>query len=157
MKKTLYSRMKKTLATVLIVFFVMILVTGITREIRVVGQQGSHAYTAEALDRLVGLYYELAALLPVLMGLYYSTRWLMKLSGHSYKLGQQTWAALLFWYSALAVLLGLTLSFGERNTTVLTIGAVMLVVWLSVAYACWRWRRSLRRQEKEQQSQPATP
>ena len=142
--------MKKTLATVLIVFFVMILVTGITRTIRVAAQQVSHDYIAEALGRL-------AAFLLVLTGLYYSTRWLMKLSGHSYKLGQQTWAALLFWYSALAALLGLTLSFVERNTTVLTIGAVMLVVWLSVAYACWRWRRTLRRQEKEQQSQPATP
>jgi hypothetical protein len=44
---------------------------------------------ASALGNLAGMLFDLAFL-------FYSVRWYIKLSGHTYKLARQTWAAILF-------------------------------------------------------------
>jgi hypothetical protein len=93
---------------------------------------GDYAY-------LVG---QLAGMVLIVGFLFYSVRWYLKLSGHTYKVGRQAWASILFWYSLLGVLLGLTLT---RVSGVFGVGAAIL--WVFVALACWKWRKRLRRVE----------
>ena len=77
-----------------------------------------------------------------------SARWRMKLSGHSYKVGRQTVATLLFWYAVFAVFVGLMMPLMERNTFGLTFGAAMIAIWSGIAYACKRWQQRLRTIER---------
>jgi hypothetical protein len=88
-------------------------------------------------------------------GLFYSTRWSIKLSGHTYKVGRQTTAALLFWYSAFATFIGLMMPVYERNKSGLIFGGVMVVIWFSAAYACNRWQKRLRVAERAQMVESA--
>jgi hypothetical protein len=138
--------MKKALAIFLSVWFVVMIIGGTAQASR----EPMHGDIAFALGQLIGF-------LLAVTGLYYSTKWRISLSGHTYRLGRQTWTALLFSYSVFAAFIGLTLLVVERNTIGLSFGGVMLVIWLSVGYVCWRWRRSLRSQEQAQCSQTATP
>jgi len=134
--------MKKTLAIFLIVLFTLMIVgesqVGKTSHL----QQGD---MAGLLGRVI------AFLLPF-VGLYYSTKWLLKCSGHSHKLGRQTWATLLFWYSILAALIGLMMPVFERNLSGLILGGAMVAIWSLSAYACKRWQKRLRASE-----QPSMP
>jgi hypothetical protein len=134
--------MKKTLAIILIVFFVLMIIGASSQTGKNHHQPGD---VAGALGELVGM-------LLLFAGLYYSAKWLMKLSGHTYKVGRQTWAALLFWYSVFAAFIGLIISVYERNTFGFPYGAVMLVIWSGAAYACKRWQRRLRTAELAQHS-----
>jgi hypothetical protein len=142
--------MKKTLAIILIVLFTLMIMgrsnqVGKTPHL----QQGDVA----------GFIGEIVGYVLLYVGLYYSTKWLMKLSGHTYKVGRQTWAALLFWYSILAIFIGLMMPVYERNLSGLIFGGVMVVIWSLSAYACRRWQQRLRTAERAQvtvpQSQPA--
>jgi hypothetical protein len=55
---------------------------------------------------------------------------------------------ILFWYSLLAVLIGLLTAFEERNAFGLVFGAVMVAIWSCSAYACKRWLNRLRAEER---------
>jgi hypothetical protein len=95
---------------------------------------GDYAYLA---GQLVGA-------VLVVCGLFYSVRWYLKLGGHTYKLARQAWASILFAYSLLGVLIGAALT---RMSLVL--GPVAALTWAAVAFGCWRWRRRLRRKERD--------
>jgi hypothetical protein len=92
---------------------------------------------------------QLAALVLLIAGVFYSVRWYMKLSGHTYKLARQAWASILFCYSLLGILIGLAMLpvFMPGRTVPVAFGIVMVAVWTSVAVASWMWRRRLRRAE----------
>jgi hypothetical protein len=132
--------MKKTLAIILIAVFVLMIISAASQTSKTHHQPGD---VAGALGELVGT-------LLLFVGLFYSAKWLMKLSGHTYKVGRQTWAALLFWYSVFAAFTGLIMPVYERNTFGFTYGAVMIVIWSGAAYACKRWQRRLRTAELAQ-------
>ena len=85
----------------------------------------------------------------LVVGLYFSVRWRIKLSGHDYRVGRQTLATILFWYSIVAIFIGLMMPFCARNTFGFTYGAVMTVLWGGVAYACKRWQKRLRAEERK--------
>ena len=94
---------KKLAADALITILVLMIISGGTRTETSV-QPGD---VAGALGRLT-------ALLLLLVGLFLSVRWRVKLSGHNYKVGRQAIAAILFWYSLLAILFGANA--GERDS-----------------------------------------
>src|SRR6266853_2481316 len=99
--------MKKTIAIALIVLFALMIIGASNQAGRTPPlQQGD----------LAGFLGEIVGYLSLFVGLYYSTKWLMKLSGHTYKVGRQTWAALLFWYSVFAAFIGLMMPIYARNT-----------------------------------------
>jgi type II secretory pathway pseudopilin PulG len=91
---------------------------------------------AEAVGQLMGL-------VLLIAGLFYSVRWYMKLDGHTYKLARQAWASILFWYSLLAILVGL----GMAVTISVAVGATMTAIWACLGFVCWKWRGRLRRAE----------
>ena len=133
--------MKKTFAIILIVLFALI----------IMGQsyQVSKTPYLKQGDR-AGFLGEIFDYLLPYVGLYYSTKWLMKLSGHTHKVGRQTWAAILFWYSILAVLIGLMILVYERNVFGLISSGVMVLIWSLSAYACRRWQQRLRIADRSQ-------
>jgi hypothetical protein len=140
--------MKKTLAIILVVLFTL----------TIMGRSNQVGKTPHLQQGdVAGFLGEIIGYLLLFVGLYYSARWLMKLYGHTYKVGRQTTAALLFWYSALAALIGLMMPLYERNRFGLTFGGIMLVAWSGIAYVCKRWQRRLRTAERAQHtvSQPA--
>ena len=96
---------------------------------------------AEATGALIGC-------LSLFVGLYYSARWRMKLAGHTYKIGRQTVAALVFWYSVFAAFIGLVMVLYTQAGFDFKIGAIMIVVWSGVAYVCRRWRQQLQAEER---------
>jgi hypothetical protein len=129
---------KKLCADLLIAFFVFGTVGGSAQATKI--QTPGDVY--EVAGRLTGF-----ALLVV--GLYFSVRWRIKLSGHDYRVGRQTLATILFWYSIVAIFIGLMMPFYARNTFGFTYGAVMTVLWGGVAYACKRWQKRLRAEERK--------
>lgn len=145
--------MKKISANLLVALFVLMIVAAASRA-GIVGPAGS---VSETLGRITG------ALLMV-AGLYYSARWSLKLSGHTYKVGSQTVATIVFWYSLFAVLVGLTMRFYARNTFGFKYAVIMVVVWSIVAYVSKRWQQRLRAVERSRlteasatQSAPRAP
>lgn len=85
--------------------------------------------------------------LLLFVGLFFSVRWKFKLSGHSHKVGRQTTAVILFWYSILAVLVGIAMPFVAKETFGYVFAAGMVLVWSFSAYLCNRWVRRLRAKE----------
>jgi membrane protein implicated in regulation of membrane protease activity len=79
-----------------------------------------------------------------LAGLFFSARWYMKLSGHTYKVGRQTWAAIIFWYSLLAIIVGIGVMY-----KFVWFGVVIVVIWSLAAFACRRWLKRLRKEEQQ--------
>ena len=134
--------MRKTLATILIILLTFMIIAVTSQAGKAPRRQGD---VAGAIGELVGM-------LLWFVGLFYSIRWNIKLHGHTYKLGRQTWAALLFWYSVFAAFIGLMMPLVERSKFGLTLGGFMLVLWVGVAYACRRWQQRLRLAEQAQQS-----
>lgn len=128
---------KKLAADALITILVLMIISGGTRTETSV-QPGD---VAGALGRLT-------ALLLLLVGLFLSVRWRVKLSGHNYKVGRQAIAAILFWYSLLAILFGVLMPLFERSTFTLVVGAVMVAIWSGSAYVSRRWQRRLRSAER---------
>src|ERR1700684_2399158 len=97
--------MKKAVANDLVALFVLMIISsgagvGKTRTVP--------DDVAETVGEIVGE-------LMLFAGLYYSTRWNIKLSGHTYKIDRQTVATILFWYSLFALFVGLMTPLYERN------------------------------------------
>lgn len=134
--------MKKTLAIILIILFVLM----------IIGETSQAGKTHAQAGDIGGAVVDIVFMVLLFAGLFYSARWSIKLSGHTYKVGRQTTAALLFWYSAFATLIGLMMPVFERNRSGLIFGGIMVVIWFSAAYACWRWQKRLRVAERAQQS-----
>ena len=130
-------RGKKLAADALITVFVLMIILVSSRTETSV-QPGD---VAGALGRLT-------AFLLLLVGLFLSARWRIKLSGHNHKVGRQAIAAILFWYSLLAVLFGVLMPLLERSTSILVFGAAMVAIWSGSAYACRGWQRRLRAAEQ---------
>ena len=128
--------MKKVFAGLLVALFIF-LILGIA----INGTRPHDA--AYALGSLVGMILDFTFL-------FFSVRWYIKLSGHSYKLARQTWAAILFWYSMFAVLFGV----GALANRLFAMGVVFLVLWSGIGFACWKWRQRLRRAEAQINSVP---
>jgi hypothetical protein len=139
------KNLKRVFAYVLVAFFVMMIASASSRVIR---QPDNVAQAAGAITGYLLLF----------VGLYYTVKWSMKLSGHTYKVGRQTVAKLPFWYSVVAALVGLMMPLVKRNTFGFGYAAVMLIIWSTVAYACWQWRQRLRRAERSHlQGAPTLP
>ena len=91
---------------------------------------------AEAIGRLLGL-------VIVLAGLFYSTRWLLVLSGRKHKVGRQAFAVLWCCESVLGVLLGLAF----LRSIGLLVGSIIIVV-SSVSFCLtYRWLSRLGKED----------
>lgn len=137
--------MKKICANLLVALFVLLIIGAASRA----GMVGPAANVSETLGRITGV-------LLMVAGLYYSSRWSLKLSGHTYKVGSQTVATIVFWYSLFAVLVGLTMRFYARNTFGFKYAVIMVVVWSTVAYISRRWQQRLRRIERNRLIEAST-
>jgi hypothetical protein len=126
--------MKKFLAGLLVGLFTLLIFGASLNATRTLPQHD----LAYAIGNLAGM------LLNCLF-LFFSVRWYIKLSGHTYKLARQTWAAILLWYSVFAVLCGVAALLGRF----IGMGIMFIVLWSAVGFACWKWRQSLRRREAE--------
>jgi hypothetical protein len=133
---------KKFCADLLIAFFIF-------------GTVGGSAQAA--MMQTPGDVYEVAGRLTgfalLVAGLYFSVRWRIKLSGHDYRVGRQTLATMLCWYAIVAAFIGLMMPYYARNTFGFTYAAVMVLLWGGVAYACKRWQRRLRAEERKRWSE----
>ncbi len=137
--------MKKIFASLLVALFVVMIIGAASRA----GIVGAAASVSETLGRITGV-------LLMVAGLYYSARWSLKLSGHTYKVGWQTVATIVFWYSLFAVFVGLIMPFYARNTFGFKYAVIMVVVWSTVAYVSKRWQQRLRRIERNHLIEAAT-
>ena len=126
--------MKKVVAVLLIAFFTLAIITAPRDD------------QLNPPKDLGGTVVQLIAVLVIIAGLFYSVRWYMKLDGHTYKLARQAWASILFWYSLLATLTGLALMVSVSVAPAIPITALSALL----GFACWKWRRRLRRAEAEQ-------
>src|SRR6267378_8511503 len=115
--------MKKTLAVVLIILFTLM----------IIGETSQAGKSHVQAGDIGGAVVDIVFILLLFAGLYYSARWSVKLSGHTYKVGRQTTAALLFWYSAFATFIGLMTPVFQRNKSSLIFGGVMVAIWFSAA------------------------
>jgi hypothetical protein len=113
------------------------------------GIVGPATNVSETLGRITGV-------LLMVAGLYYSARWSLKLSGHTYKVGWQTVATIVFWYSLFAVFVGLMMPFYARNMFGFKYAVIMVVVWSTVAYVSKRWQQRLRKIERNRLIEAAT-
>jgi len=123
--------MKKVLAGFLIALFTLMNFAGPYHL-----QQHPPQSAAEAIGNMVGLVLDIGFL-------FFSVRWYIMLSGHTYKVNRQAWAVILFWYSVLATLVGLVMIFAVS----VALGAPLVLLWSGVGFACWKWRQRLRRAE----------
>jgi hypothetical protein len=137
--------MKKICANLLVVPFVLMIVGSASRA----GIVGPATNFSETLGRITGV-------LLMVAGLYYSAKWSLKLSGHTYKVGWQTVATIVFWYSLFAAFVGLIMPFYARNTFGFKYAVIMVVVWSTVAYVSKRWQQRLRRIERNRLIEAAT-
>ena len=119
---------KKIEAVVLIVFFTLMVIES---------PRTAQLHPAKDIAEAIG---QLTAILLFVAGLFYSVRWYMKLNGHTYNLSRQAWASILFWYSLLAILIGLVMMVSSS----FAIGAPMAAIWACSGFAFWRWRGRLR-------------
>ena len=104
-----------------------------------IGQSTRHdqgSGLAYAIGRLVGL-------AIVLAGLFYSTRWLLILSGRKHKVGRQAFATLWCVESVLGIFLGFAFIKGIG----LLFGTTVVVVWSASFWLTYRWLAKLRREE----------
>lgn len=145
--------MKKVVANLLVALFVLLIVGAASRA----GIVGPAVNVNETLGRITGV-------LLMVAGLYYSARWSLKLSGHTYKVGSQTVATIVFWYSLFAVFVGLLMPFYAQNMFGFKYAVIMVVVWSTVAYISRRWQQRLRAVERSRlaeasatQSAPRAP
>jgi hypothetical protein len=137
--------MKKICANLLVALFVLMIIGAASRA----GIVGPAANLSDTLGRITGV-------LLMVAGLYYSARWSLKLSGRTYKVGWQTVATIVFWYSLFAVFVGLIMPFYARNTFGFTYAVVMVVVWSTAAYVSRRWQQRLRRIERNRLIEAST-
>jgi hypothetical protein len=121
--------LKKVGAVLSISLFVLMLIGQYARH-----DQGSGL--EDAIGRLFGL-------AIVLGGLFYSTRWLLVLSGRKYKVGRQAFAILWCVESVLGILLGFVFLKGVG----VLFGSLVVVVWSVSFWLTYRWLSKLRREE----------
>jgi hypothetical protein len=81
----------------------------------------------------------LAVVVIALAGLFYSTRWLLILSGRKHKVGLQAFATLWCVESVLGVLLGFTFVRGN-----VMFGSIVIVLWSISFWLTYRWLSRLR-------------
>ena len=131
--------MKKIFASVLVALFVLMIAGAANQAYKTHRQPGD---VAGAIGALTGY-------LLLWVGLYYSVRWRIQLSGHTYKVGRQAVATILFWYAVFAVFAGLMMPLLLGETTFnFAVAAIIVVLWSSVAYVCKRWQQRLRAAER---------
>jgi hypothetical protein len=131
--------MKKIIASLLVVLFVLMILGAANQAYKTHRQPGD---VAGAIGALMGY-------LLLWVGLYFSAQWRIQLAGHTYKVGRQTVATLLFWYAVFAAFVGLMMPLLlERTPFTFAVAAIMVVLWSSVAYACKRWQQRLRAAER---------
>jgi len=123
------SLQKKKFANALVAFFILMLLGGSANASKIHHAEGG----------LAGLIGELTGYAFVLLGLFYSTRWTLTLSGHSYKVGRQAFATLWFWESILGMLLAL---FMLRISVVSSLATFSM--WSLSTWAMYRWLKRLR-------------
>jgi predicted histidine transporter YuiF (NhaC family) len=143
--------MKKFLAVVLIAFF----------SVMVIGESTSvNQLLSTDLAYTIG---QLCGMLLAIGFLFFSVRWYLKLDGHTHKLARQTWATLLYYYSIIAVLMGIASlvkkeTFGGVLVNKEIIGGVMaLILWSLVGFFCLKWRQRLRQHEIQLYTQEVIP
>ena len=130
--------MKKFLAVVLIVFFSVMVIGESTT-----GNQHLSIKLSYTIGQLFGISLAIGFL-------FCSVLWYLKLNGHTYKLARQTSATLLYYYSIIAVLMGIAALVNEETFLVNkeTFGkVVMLILWSVVGFFCLKWRERLRQHE----------
>jgi hypothetical protein len=121
--------LKKVGAVVSICLFVLMLLGQSTRHDPATGR-------ADAIERL-------AIMVLTLVGLFYSTRWLLVLSGRKHKVGRQAFAILWCCESVLGVLLG----FAFFRSVGHVFGSIVIAVWCVSFWLTYRWLSKLRREE----------
>jgi hypothetical protein len=121
--------LKKAGAVLSICLFALMLIGQSTRH-----DQGTGP--AYATGRLFGL-------VIVLAGLFYSTRWLLVLSGRKYKVGRQAFAILWCVESVLGILVGFVFLKGIG----VLFGSLVVAVWSVSFWLTYRWLSKLRREE----------
>jgi uncharacterized membrane protein len=121
---------KKLVASALIVLFVLI----------AIGASGAKLPPAKSTAERIG---QLTGYVLILLGLFFSTRWRLKLAGRTYKVGRQAFAVLWFCESILGILLGLVFI----SRVGIPFGAGMVVVWSLSLWATYRWLKRLRSHE----------
>ena len=89
--------MNRVIANTLIMLFILMIIAASAQAGKSMATPGDVAGT---LGALTGYFL-------LIVGLFYSVRWRMKIAGRKYKLGRQTFAVLLFWYSAFAAVIGI--------------------------------------------------
>src|SRR5271170_7849376 len=98
--------LRRPLANILVALFVLMIISASSQAGKTHLKPGD---TAGAIGGLTGY-------LLLFVGLYYSARWSIKLSGHTHKVGSQTVATILFWYSVFAALISLIMPLYTRTT-----------------------------------------
>ena len=121
--------LKKVGAVLSICLFVLMLIGQSTRH----DQGSSPAY---AIGKLFGL-------VIVLAGLFYSTRWLLILSGRKHKVGRQAFAIL--W--CVEFVLGVLLGFAFLRGIGVLFGSIVIGLWSLSFWLTYRWLSKLRKEE----------
>ncbi len=125
--------MKMVLAIVCIVAF-SLMVLAIPRSLQQNPMPaGDYAY----------LFGQLAAAVLIIGFLFFSVRWYLTLSGHTYKVNGQAWASIFLGYSFIGVLVGVLMV-----KLYPSFGAIMLALWMLIGFLCWKWRRKVRAMER---------
>jgi len=88
----------------------------------------------------------------VVVCLFSSVRWHMKLSGRTHQVDSQAWAAIFFWYSLLGIVYGLIIIlpgfFGRGAFGAPRIGEGVVAIFTLVGFPSGIWREQLRAAEK---------
>jgi hypothetical protein len=119
---------KKTLAGICICLFVLMLLGQSTN-------RGGHGRE--------DAYIRLAVMILTLVGLFYSTRWFLILSGRTHKVGRQAFAILWCCESILGILLG----FGIIQWGGVAFGIGAIAVWSLSFWLTYRWLSKMRKEE----------
>lgn len=105
-----------------------------------------------------GLAGQLTAAVLMVGFLFFSVRWYLTLSGRTHKVRSQAWAAILFWYSLLGIVMGLYIivmalvenGFSARR------GEAVAVICGVFGFCCGIWKERLRAAEKTVQASAAS-
>lgn len=129
--------MKKTIAITLIVFFALATIS-IPRSL----SQAPNLFEPERLPELLG--YLLGAVVFPIAGLFFSVRWYLTLSGHTYKTTAQAWLYILRPYALLAsFLIAVVLLIRAKANITALIGVLTTAFWAWSVYASTKWLKRL--------------
>jgi hypothetical protein len=125
--------MKKVLAIICIVIFSLMVLAIPSSWQQHPMPSGDYAY-------LIG---QLTAAVLMIGFLFFSVRWYLTLSGHTYKVSGQAWASIFLGYSFIGLVVGALLL--RVNPM---FGVFMLALWALIGFSCWKWRRKIRSTER---------